>query len=139
MSETENIKKVQRLFSEVYTGGNFALCEELLSPDFQLHDPNAPDFHGGIQGFKKWEGAFHQAFPKKQSMIDELLTAGDKVVVRWTVTGKQEGDLPEIPNTGKEFKLTGMMIFAFTQGKISAIWNQWDKYGLYRQLGVFIK
>jgi len=135
MSSSENIEKINRLFAEVFTGGNFDVCDELLSPDIKLNDPMAPEFQGGLTAWKEWEGMFQKAFPGKKARIDDIVESGDKLAVRWTVDGKQSGDLPGVPNTGKDITVTGIMIVEFSGGKISQMWNRWDNLGLYQQLG----
>src|SRR3569623_1006003 len=61
MSTEANKALVQRLLAEGFNGGNMALFDELLAPDFVNHDPSSPAVDR--KGFKQWWMALRTAFP----------------------------------------------------------------------------
>ena len=67
--------------------------------------------------------------------IDDQVSEGDKVVTRWTFTGRHEGELFGIPATGMDVEFAGIDIHRIREGRIVEEWTTWDALGLVRQLG----
>jgi predicted ester cyclase len=68
--------------------------------------------------------------------LTRLLAGEDKVVVRYTAEGTQQGELLGIPPTGKRFRTSGICIYRLAEGKVAEVWEQMDMLGLMQQLGV---
>ena len=67
---------------------------------------------------------------------DDLIAEGERVVIRWTVTGTHKGELRGIAPTGKHVTVMGMVISRFAKGKVEEDWINFDALGLMQQLGV---
>src|SRR5437879_13560144 len=78
----------------------------------------------------------HAAFPDGRTTIDDIITEGDKVVVRGTMTGTHSAEFMGIPATGKAVTISGIDITRFENGLSAEHWGQWDVAGLMVQLGV---
>ena len=76
------------------------------------------------------------AFPDVHFTIDDLIAEGERVVIRWTVTGTHKGELQGIAPTGKHVTVTGMVMSRFVKGKVEEDWINFDALGLLQQLGV---
>lgn len=76
------------------------------------------------------------AFPDLHFTFEDFIAEGDQVVVRWTPSGTQKGELMGIPPSGKSFSATGIEIYRFEGGKIVEHWLESDMLGLLQQLGV---
>ena len=76
------------------------------------------------------------AFPDYRERIDELITAGDRVIVRLTIRGTHEGPLPNLPATGKSVEFSDVTICRIENGKIVEQSGLSDYLSLYLQLGV---
>jgi steroid delta-isomerase-like uncharacterized protein len=138
MATQQNLSLVRRLFDEVYAKENYKALDDLIAQNIQIHDAAAPHFHGGLQALKQQEMMYTKAFPNKKVKIDDIMsTADDRVIVRWTCTGNEthKGEFPGIPNTNKSYKFSGIGIYRITNGKISEIWQNWDRLGLLEQIG----
>jgi len=70
------------------------------------------------------------AFPDLHFTFEDLIAEGDKVVVRWTSRGTQQGELMGIPPTGKQFSATGIEIYRLEGGKIVEHWLESDNLGM---------
>jgi len=68
--------------------------------------------------------------------LTRLLAEGDKVAVRFTVEGTQQGALLGIPPAGKHFRISDIGIYRLAEGKIAENWEQADMLGLMQQLGL---
>ena len=121
MSPPENKLLAKRLIDEGWNKRNFAVVDEIVGPEHVYHDPDAPQLGSGPEAYvnrmKLYVGAFDTHFT-----IEDLIAEGDRVVVRWTVSGRND------------LKLTGITIHRFDGQKIVETWGNWDALGLKQQL-----
>ena len=71
-----------------------------------------------------------------QYTIEDMIAEGDKVAVRWTLTGIHKGDLMGVPPTGVQVTFTGNTIHRFAGGKCVELWSSFDAQVIWLQLGV---
>lgn len=127
---------VQRLFSEVYSGGNINVLDQYISNNVRIHDQAVPNAKPGLAYYKELETSYARAFPKKTVTIDDLIVEGDKVVVRWTCKGSHEGEYQGTPATHRKFNVTGITVYQFANDRITEIWQSWDRLSLLEQLNI---
>ena len=137
MSE-ENKAILRRVTDEVFTRGNLDVVDELLAPDYVLHDPGVPGGElRGTESFKQqWVSMFRSAFPDLQLSVEDQVAEGDKVVTRYTGRGTHQGELMGIPPTNNEAVVSGIIISRVSDGRIEEEWNNFDALGMMQQLGV---
>jgi predicted ester cyclase len=75
------------------------------------------------------------AFSHTQSVVEDQVAEGDRVVVRLTFTGTHTGPWMGLPPTGKPVTVKGMALYRLQDGKIVEQWTIGDTFGLLRQLG----
>lgn len=75
-----------------------------------------------------------QGVPDLQWRIDEVLVAGDRVVVRGEGSGTPAGPFFGVPHTGKSFRLMSMDIHTIRDGRIQTTYHLEDWAGALRQL-----
>jgi steroid delta-isomerase-like uncharacterized protein len=110
-----------------------------VTSDSRNIDPATPDLGTGPEAYKKLITLYTNAFPDLHFTLDEVIEAGDKVVVRWTASGTHKGELRGIAPTGKKFSLTGITINRLSNGKVAELRVIWDALGMMHQLGVIEK
>jgi steroid delta-isomerase-like uncharacterized protein len=76
------------------------------------------------------------AFPDLQFNVDDVIAEGDKVVVRYTIVGTNQGSLMGAPPTGKKISVSGISIYKIVGGKLAESWGVYDRMQLIQQLGV---
>jgi predicted ester cyclase len=76
------------------------------------------------------------AFPDLHVTIEDMIAEGDKVVVRMTMHGTQQGPLGSIPPTGKQVALSTIDIVHIAGRQIAEEWGIDDRLGLLQQLGL---
>ena len=136
MSE-ENKALVRRYFEEIWDKGNLELIDELFTTNFVRHGPTATEGEvHGLEGFKGLVSMYHTALPDLRVPIEDLISEGDRVVIRWRARGTHQGELMGIPPTGNRVQMTGMYMSRISGGKIVEEWNIYDLLGLMQQLGV---
>ena len=89
----------------------------------------------GREGVKLMTAMLHEAFPDFQATIEDIIAEGDKVVIRMTWSGTQEGAFMGIPASGKRFTMPVIDIFLMAGGKIAEHWGLTDMMGMMQQLG----
>jgi steroid delta-isomerase-like uncharacterized protein len=134
---SEENKAAVRRFYEAFNAGEFDALDEIMAPDYANHDPQSPmSPDGGLDSVKAELGGYRGAFPDLTFTIEEQVAEGNAVVTRWSAAGTQEGDLPDLPATGKHVDVTGISIDHFgPDGKMTEGYNNWDTLGMMQQLG----
>jgi ketosteroid isomerase-like protein len=118
MSAEDNKATLLRLFSELRKGNTSAI-DEVCSPNFAFHSPNFPNWPRGLAGARAIATQAPSLFSDSQSTIDDVFAAEDKVVVRWSISGKYIGEpKPGFPNPGERFAMGAVAIYRFVDGKI---------------------
>ncbi len=135
MSTQELKARARRLVEEVFSQGDLAVADELVSPDYAHHVPGdqpAP----GLTGLKEWVILMHRAFPDFHVIVEDEIAEGDRVVQRMSARGTHQGELFGIPPTGKAICVSFIEINRVgPDGKFAEHWSAVDLLGLHQQLG----
>ena len=79
---------------------------------------------------------YHAAFPDLHLDVEELIVAGDTVVIRLTFRGTDTGGYVGRPPTGRAVEEWVVDIMHFEGDRVVSEWIGADKLGLFIQLGV---
>ena len=133
-AQLEENKALVRRWMEEPVYENWAMLDELLSPDYIWHQSgrSEPLTREEAEQFVR---AFVGAFPDNSTTIEDMIAEGDKVVTRYSVRGTHKGDFMGIPATGKEITFTAICISHISDGKVMEEWDEGDVLGFMRQLG----
>lgn len=134
MSIEEN-KKIVRRYQEIYNSNDLEALSEVVSQDL-LTPKIMSGIPTGIEGAKAAHRIMLAGFPDYQTIIDDLIAEGDKVVARITMSGTNTGSFMGMPPTGKQVSFTGIYIARIANGKIVEHWGEEDGVSLLQQLGV---
>jgi steroid delta-isomerase-like uncharacterized protein len=129
-------KDISRRFTELFSTGDEALAEAVLSRDVVFHGTAGDGEVRGVDAMKRFVAAYRSAFPDARSTVEDQVAEGDKVVTRWRARGTHRGQLGPIARTGREFVMDGITIERIADGKIAEVWVARDGLGLLSQLGV---
>jgi steroid delta-isomerase-like uncharacterized protein len=128
---------VRRYYDEVWSKGNLALVDELMTSDYVNIDPATPGTRlEGREAFKQLVAKMRGAFQEMKMTIDAQHVDGDVVVTEWTSHAVHRGALMGIPPTGKASVTTGVTVSTLVGGRIAQDRAIWDLFGLMRRLGV---
>lgn len=105
---------------------------------FDLYDDTI-QLHGyglapGLASVKAFYATLFDAFPDAAVRVEDAFEAGDKLAVRYTLTGTHRGPFQGVPATGRAITLPGITILRFAGGRCVERWSQADFAGLHRQL-----
>ena len=130
----DNEQVVRRFYEELCNGRKPEIAGEIFTDDHESHDPQVPSGRGPeamAETVKPYQEALNGHWG-----IEEVISTGDRVVVRWTGSGKHEGELNGIPPTGRDVSVKAISVHEMRDGKIAATHTVWDTLGMLRQLGV---
>jgi steroid delta-isomerase-like uncharacterized protein len=128
----------RRLLEESFNEGKVELIDQLVAPDAVNHDPATPARMRELRGpevLKRTVSMYRAAFPDVRIVVDDVIAADDKVVLRWHSEGTHRGELEGLAPTGARASVTGIGIDQWKDGKVVEAWTEWDNLGLARQLG----
>jgi steroid delta-isomerase-like uncharacterized protein len=138
----EQNKEIAKRFVEEENKGdaeNNEVFKGLHAPDFSYYFPsNIPKPIALNEAIESLKPIF-EAFPDAVYSIEDLIAAGDKVIVRFVLRGSHEGEFMGIPPTGKKVEVGGMAIMRIENGKIVECWEDADMLGWMMQLGMELK
>lgn len=125
---------VRRFYEQMNNERKNDLAADLFTADHQFHDPQVPCGVGPAAVAEVVSA--YQENVEGHWQIEEIFSAGDRVVVRWTGSGTHTGEINGIPPTGKKIKVDAISIHQMRDGKIAETWEVWDTLGFLQQLGV---
>jgi steroid delta-isomerase-like uncharacterized protein len=137
MSEESNAAAARRIIEEGFSQGRLEVFDEVCAPDVVSHDPAEAEDLRGVEAHKERCQGYRTAMSDLQVTVDDVFASGDKVAMRWTARGTNDGELMGVPATGKSVQMTGTSIDRFdADGRIAETWDQWDNAGFMSQLGI---
>jgi predicted ester cyclase len=113
---------------------NYVHLHHILSADYKNHDVVAPYAfnRATFEAFEK--SIMHTAFPDQHITIEDIVLSGDRVAIRCSITGTQEGPFGSLPPTGRFVQWTSMTIYRIADGKIVEGWWSYNALSLMHQL-----
>ena len=128
---------VRRVYDEAYNKGNLEVLDELIAPKYLRHQPPMKDVKG-LEAYKVFVSKVLAAYSNFNIKVEEVLSDGNKTVVRTVLSGRHTGKVPTLmaPPTGKEIAMKGCTISTWEDGKIVEEWVYNDYIGLTFQFGV---
>jgi len=131
---TEENKAIVRRYQEAFNSNNLDALDEIVAADIRSQR-TTPGMPPGLEGGKMSHRSAVAAVPNLHYQVEDLIAEGDKVVMRWTLTGTHSSDnFIGFPPSGKPLRITGINIFRITGGKIVEHWAEPDGLGLTQQL-----
>ncbi|HEX5500182.1 MAG TPA: ester cyclase, partial [Thermomicrobiales bacterium] len=91
-----------------------------------------------LRGLSAWQdgmAGFFAAFPDAAYTLDDLFFAADQGVWRGRWRATQRGAWAGVAASGREATWTVIIISRFASGKLAEDWVEYDRLGLFQQLG----
>jgi steroid delta-isomerase-like uncharacterized protein len=133
----QNKAVVRRYLEEIYQG-NYAVLEEVVSPEYYADRPPSPA--GLTPGTRYATGfdAFRRAFPDVRISIDAIIAEGDLVALHATLRGTHLGEFRGVPPTGRPATWTATAFRRVRDGKLVEGFATWDWLTALEQLGATV-
>lgn len=128
----ENEAVVRRFMEELWSQGQLSVADELVAADHLHH--LGDDTLRGPDGIKEAATRLRTAFPDLRFEVDDLISDGDRVVLRWTARGTHRGTFADVAPTGRHVAWTGCDWFRLRSGRLVEAFVLADGGALYDQL-----
>ena len=131
MGTAENKDIVRRIYEDAISNHNLDLLDHYIVPDYVNHK-----MPGGLQAVKQMFSTLLEAFPDLRMSVDSIGAEGDRVRVRTTMQGTQQGPFMGMPPSGKTFAVTTVNEVRVEIGKVAEEWGVTDTLTMWQQLGL---
>ena len=127
MSSPEEAKNIlRRLFDEVLTQDKLDMIDEIYREDYEFDAPalsaNAGPTQTGREAFKGRVKAFRAAFPDMQYNIQEIVSDGEIIATKFSMSGHHKGPFAGFQPTGRHSTVTGVHYTYVVDGQIKKTW-----------------
>jgi predicted ester cyclase len=130
MDVAERETQVRSFVEEVWNGRNYEAAADLYSENYVNPFGTGPSAR--VEPIRR----YHHAFPDLHLDVEELIVAGDTVVLKGILRGTDTGGHLGRPPTGRAVEDWVVDIMHFEADKVISEWIGADNLGLFIQLGV---
>ncbi len=130
MDVAEREMQVRNFVEQVWNGRSYEAATDLFSENYVIPFGTGPSAR--VEPIRR----YHQAFPDLHLDVEELIVAGDTVMLRMTFRGTDTGGYLGRSPTGRAVEEWVVDIMHFEDDKVVREWIGADKLGLFIQLGV---
>lgn len=129
---SENKDLILHFMEQIWNRQQFQELPGLLHPAFEDHSL-PPSFPANAAGLQQWIEATGQSF-RHHSKIDQMVSEGNTVMIKFTMELEHTGAWREIEPTGAFVYAVGYRCFEIEEGKIRAHWALLDGNAIENQL-----
>ena len=130
----DNAQIARGVMEELFGRGNLAFVDQNFERTYRGHDTLLGEF--GTDQLKQEVQMYRTAFPDLSVKVDELISAADKVLIRWSARGTNTGSFLGRPPTGRKMQVQGISVITFGNGKIVEDYTQWEALRMLQDLGI---
>jgi predicted ester cyclase len=105
---------------------------DLVTEDYVAHGPGGTGDRATLAEWLEW---YPTTFAEQHPALDDVIAAGDRVVVRYTVRSTYRGGYLDLPPRDQEVRETGIIIFRLAGGRIAETWLEGNDLEVAQQLG----
>lgn len=128
--QNENKQAIRFLYDSIFNTKKFGKLSEIISTDYTNSIGGK-----GIEGFQKTILELSKAFPDAHWELEDIITEGNKVIVKQKFTGTHAGLFQDIQATKKKVSVNGISTYELQNKKIIFSQVQTDRYSFLQQLG----
>ena len=133
MSE-QNREIIHQYFEEVVNAGRLEVIDELFAEDVAFVTPIGR--FEGRDGIRQLVNGFRAGFSDLHVQVEEILGETNRLAVRVTTTGTNDGELLGNPPTGNEVRLPFVHFVSLENGRYHRDLVIYDRLALMEQLGL---
>ena len=126
---------IRGYYNDVFNSGKMDVTaiDQYVGADFAAH--GLPLAQGDREGYKRFVSMFTASFREMNHIkVCDIFSCGDKVVARWSWTGKHAAEFMGIPATNRQITMKGIDIFRLADRKIVDLWQEIDFMGILQQV-----
>jgi steroid delta-isomerase-like uncharacterized protein len=132
-----DIESLARRWMGFWQGGNMADLDEVQADG--AYDQSVAGRDADREGFKAAVAALHRAFPNLEARPDIITVdvALGLATIRWTATGRHEGEFLGLSPSGRTVSFHGIETIRCSGGAVAERWGEWDEGAILTQLAGF--
>jgi predicted ester cyclase len=135
LSELVQLREVVRRLGEMFNSPEIRESSYFDFYDDSLVISGFPqNLPANKEGFKQFIYLLWRGFPDITIKFEDIIVEGDKVACRYYLAGTHKGEFLGIQPTDKQFRVNGMTVFSFGDGRVIHRWNLVDMMSLMEQL-----
>jgi predicted ester cyclase len=134
MSAEHHEAMIRRYIAEVFNGHDLDGLDQYWVADLVSHWMGQETLRG-LAAWKAGMVGFFAAFPDAAYTLEDLFVTGDRGVWRGTWRATQRGAWGGVATSGRAVTWTVIIIARFVGDKLVEDWVEYDRLGLFRQLG----
>lgn len=134
MSAEHHEVMIRRYIAEVFNGHDLNGLDQYWAADLVSHWMGQETLRG-LAAWKAGMVDFFAAFPDATYTLEDLFVAEDRGVWRGTWHATQRGAWGGVAASGRAVTWTVIIIARFAGDKLEEDWVEYDRLGLFRQLG----
>ena len=115
--------------------GQWDSLDSVIEANYTEHDPDQGQ-KPGLAGMKEIMKGYASTFPDMKLSVDNIMSNGDLVMAKVTVTGTMTGKMGDAPPNGKKMDVSMYEMFRVKNGKIVERWGLFDSMKMLAQLGM---
>lgn len=136
--EEQNMALVKQANGD-WSQGNLEVYRGYIAPEYRYYSPSISAKPISIEEVFEMGNKFRGAFPDINWEVEELIASGDKVILRYVLSGTHQGKFQGIPATGNKVEASGITIIRIENGKFVEEREEFDMLGLMTQLGMELR
>jgi steroid delta-isomerase-like uncharacterized protein len=138
MASTTSPNQISRLVNELYSAWSLhepQRIDAIFTDDGVYEDIAGGGFHRGKGEIKQLLRAVYAWAPDFRVTMKSHIVGDDSAATEWVSEGIQTGPIGDIPASGNSFRLRGVSILRFRDGKIARVTDYYDRASFLRQIG----
>ena len=136
VTRVHDVVEYERKWIDSLNRGDVSGADEAFAPGCVIHITGSPVPDLDVAGFKQMVSVLLTAFPDLHLTIEDQITSGEKVAIRWVAEGTNTGPFGAAPPTGKPIRVEGLLFDRVINGRAAERWEQWDQPAKLHQLGL---
>lgn len=125
-----------KFYDEVMNQNKLDQAEKYIAANGIEHDPMMSNSPSIIENVKDVMTAMHVGFPDLRYKVEDMILDGDRIAVRYHMTGTHKGKFMGIDPTGKPIDIHGVDVMRISNGKVVEHWTYMDSMIMLQQLGL---
>jgi hypothetical protein len=117
--------RICRQLDALWNLGDLLAADEIYAAEFLAHSPAGPPHRRGPAGEQARVVGVRTALTDVQLLLDDVIAEGDRLAIRWTLSGRDPGD-PAVAGNVRPVTVAGMTHYRLARGHIVEAWESID-------------
>jgi predicted ester cyclase len=117
---------LRRFVEQVWERGNLTAIGQYIATRCIYHDlALARDLCGPVE-LTHYIEEFRTAVRNWHFRVEDVVSEGNSIAMRWIIAGIQEGPLAQLRPTGRPIQLIGLTLYQLMGSKVTEAWSCWN-------------